>query len=412
MATYSIPFKKMDKDVDPGGLKYIKVPEMSFKVDVTIDDKIFKNIQSDGILLEDMQAEVQKVYKQTCNSIKGKYSAFDKLFLGWINSGVDENDIKKHLDGLNKSIGNDIDVGEKAAEMAVDACWKKYLKTKKEYLKYKIKIVANITGAAASLATSITLTATAAFTGGASFAIGIIGMVKSVVTMTREIRSACADIQTAQKRLEDDLGKIKKADGKIAVRANEYSAAVLKQFLDVSQPSIKSCKSQMEIVEKKLMGVEVNVHEASKILNRMLDDTGKLKKAFMSEVEKKFEKMLGQRPKGQIDSIGKALDKQLAGGEKEIEEQVAHVQAMHAAFKVSEENTKQLKTRVEAFEDLRTLDVKVFENLLKFVDLPLAILDGNVVARASEIEVGLLVAGASFAYEKITAKALEGTILA
>lgn len=404
----------MDADITVPGLKILIPPKLQFKVEVEFDDKIFKKIKDDSIILDEMNGAAQEVYKQTAASIKSKLSAFEKLAQVMVEKNAPEAEFKKQVDGLNKSIEQDKKIAELAAQKAVTAVWTTYAKKNKDYLKYKIKIVVTVVGAAAGLATSIALMATAPFTGGASSAFAIIGMFKSAVTITKEIASAWMEVETAQKILQKQLAYVETAAKNIVSRKlNEYSATVVNQFLGISQPSIKNCIGQISTVKNKLTGIEKKTHDASKLLNGILDKQEQLKTEFMKQAKAQLAKHPSAKAKDDIKTIEKRLDALLDSNADAVQEQIAKVMKLHERFKAAEKTTAELEKRVAAMAKFRTLDHKILDNIIILVDVPLGALDGNgAVSAATDIAKNLVPPIAALAYDKISGKVLDGTILA
>jgi hypothetical protein len=405
----------MSPDITVMGLKVLQVPQnWAFKVEVDFDSRIFSAIEKDHLLLKEMNQAAQKAYKQTCDAIKSKYSSFDGLIANMINKGEKKPVIEANLQGLNKALENDRRVGEAGAQEAIKAEWTRYSLKKSEYRNYRIGIIATIIGAGGSLITSITLMATTPFTGGASAAFGIIGMFKSATTFVKEIGSAWIEVETSHKILETQLNVVeaeaKRAKG-LAI-GNEYAAAVVNQFLGVAQPSIKACDSQLSTIRKKLSGIEIKTHEASKTLNGILDSQQKFRAEFMREVQAKLSKNPSKDAPGQVKLIEARLDRLLATSYTAVQESIQKVETLFDRFKKAEALTDQLEARMQPLRLLRGLDNKIIENVLYFVDLPLGALNGNAIATETGDLVNGLVPPATFmAYEKITSVVLEGTLL-
>lgn len=412
MASYEIMnIPNMAKDYAVSGLKVIKPPKLSFKVEVDFDDKVFKMVKDDSILLGEMNAAAKKIYDQTCKGIQSKLSAFEKLMQGMVDKGSSQAECDKQLDGLNNSIVDDKAVAISATKMAIEAVWKKYQAKKSDYLKFKIKIGVNIAGAAAGLAVSIGLMASSAFSGGASAAFGIIGMIKSCATIGGEIAKAAMEVEKAQKVLEVHVKAVVAAYQKHAAlgKANEYTSAIVTQFLGVSQPSIKSVGEQMNVVEQKLNQIEIRLHDASVTLNKILDKQEKMKGEFMKEVATR----LGKHPNAQVEmkTIQAKLDGVMIEHRSVVMAQIGTVHQLHERWKKADAAAEVCRPKVEQLLAMRGVDVKIFENLLYFVDLPLAALDGNVVAKSVELTKGLVSCASNMAYDKIKGVALDKSIL-
>jgi hypothetical protein len=405
----------MSSDVTISGLKVLAPPKgWKFTVDVDFDAKIVKSIEKDTILLKEMNEAASKVYKQTCDSIKGKYTAFEKLFQGMVDKGAPKSVIDQNLAGFNKSLDSDREIGQIGARQAIEGVWKKWASKKKEYLMYKIKIGVTIFGAAASLIVSIALMAATPFTGGASAAIGIVGMWKSALTIGKEIVSAAAEIEKSQKVLSTYMKAVEAIakKGKAAAKANEYSAAFVKQFLGEAQPNIKGCGSQLGTIQQKLTGVEVKAHQCGKTLNGILDAQEKLRVEFMKEVTAKLGKHPSKDAPAQIKLIEARLQTLLNANYTQVQIFLGKTETIHARFKAAEVETEKLDARLKPLMALRGLDNKIIENLLYFVDMPLGALNGNALSTASsDLVQGLVPVASSMAYDKITGVVLDKTLL-
>jgi len=405
----------MSPDITVSGLKQLEAPKgWKFTVEVDFDGKVFKAVEKDSIMLKEMNEAATKVYTQTCNSIKGKYNAFEKLFQGMVDKGAPKQAIEQNIAGFNKSLADDKKIGEIGAQQAVEAVWKKFSAKNKEYTKYKIKIGVTIFGAAAALITSIALMAATPFTGGASAAISIVGMWKSALTLGKEIVSAAMEIEKSMAVLNTYMKAVEAIakKGKAAAKANEYAAAVVKQILGEAQPNIKGCSSQMDTVKNKLIGVEVKAHDCSKTLNGILDQQEKLRAGFMKEVQEKLGKHPSSLAPAQIKIIEQRLDALLADNFAKVTEFIGKTEKLYERFKVCEQVAKSLDERLQPLLNLRGIDNKILENMLYFADMPLGALNGNSLATASsDLVQGLVPVAGSMAYDKITGLVLDKTLL-
>ena len=405
----------MSPDITVSGLKQLEVPKgWKFTVDVDFDSKVFKQVEKDTILLKEMNEAAEKVYTQTCGSIKSKYNAFEKLFQGMVDKGAPKQQIEANIAGFNKSLEEDKKIGQIGAQQAVEGVWKKYAAKNKEYTKYKVKIVITIIGATAALATSIALMAATPFTGGASAAISIIGMWKSALTLAKEIGSAAMEIEKSMANLNKYMKAVELVakKGKAAAKGNEYAAAVVKQILGEAQPNIKGCKSQMDTVNSKLLGVEIKAHDCGKTLNGILDQQEKLKGDFMKEVQNKLGKHPSSLAPQQIKIIEKRLDDLLADNYAKVIDFIDKTEKLYERFKVCEQVAKSFEERLKPLMALRGIDNTILENMLYFADLPLGALSGNAMAtKASDLVNGLVPVISSMSYDKITGVVLNKTLL-
>jgi hypothetical protein len=200
--------------------------------------------------------------------------------------------------------------------------------------------------------------------------------------------------------------------GMVAVKANEYSAAVVKQFLGEAQPNIKGCGSQLGTIKQKLTGIEVKTHNCSKTLNEILDKQEVLRAEFMKEVKAKLSKHPSSQAPMQVKEIEARLDVYLQNNTVKVQLFIQKTEDLFERFQTAEKTTDELEKRVKPLMAMRGLDNKILENILYFVDLPLAALNGNAVAtKAADLVNGLVPVASSMAYDKITGAVLDKTLL-
>ncbi|WP_261398986.1 hypothetical protein [Leisingera daeponensis] len=399
-------------DIGASGLEMVKPPKLSFKVVVELDKKMEKGVEKDPLLQQEFQAGASEVFEQTRNTIEQKCKVFDKAFVQMANKGADKKDMEKQLKGLNDAIKNDIKVGEKAAELAAQKAWTSLQKKKKEWSKFKIKVGVSIAGTLAGLAVSIAAMATSPFSGGAGAAFGIIGLIKSGVTLAKDIGKLAINIDQSKAILVKNLVVVEKAASNKALNAtNEVSAAVFQEFLGISQPSVKTVEDAADTLKAKYAQMVVKMHDLSKTLNKILKEQEKLKKEFLAEVGKKLKKHPVKDKKTQLVMVSKALDTALAGNYAEVQKAIDKIQTMYADARGWANNIKDLMKRVNALTIKDPKALKVFREGLKFAALALSPIDGNSIATgAKDLALGVGGAAGGYAYDKITSKVLDGTV--
>ncbi|MEW2914731.1 hypothetical protein [Leisingera sp. JC11] len=399
-------------DIGASGLEMVDPPKLSFKVVVELDKKMEKGVEKDPLLQQEFHAGASEVFEQTRDTIEKKCKVFDKAFVEMANKGADKKDMEKQLKGLNDAIKNDIKVGEKAAELAAQKAWTSLQKKKKEWSKFKIKVGVSIAGTLAGLAVSIAAMATSPFSGGAGAAFGIIGLIKSGVTLAKDIGKLAINIHQSKAILVKNLVVVEKAASNKALNAtNEVSAAVFQEFLGISQPSVKTVEDAADTLKAKYAQMVVKMHDLSKNLNKILKQQEKLKKEFLAEVGKKLKKHPVKDKKTQLVMISKALDTALAKNYAEVQKAIDKIQIMYADARGWANNIKDLMKRVKALTIKDPKALKVFREGLKFAALALSPIDGNSIATgAKDLALGVGGAVGGYAYDKITSKVLDGTV--
>lgn len=155
----------------------------------------------------------------------------------------------------------------------------------------------------------------------------------------------------------------------------------------------------------------VKMHDLSKTLEKILKEQEKLKKEFLAEVGAKLKKHPVKDKKTQLIMVSKALDTALAPNYAAVQEAILKIQTMYAEAKGWAKSIKELVARVATLSIKDPKALKVFREGLKFAALALSPLDGNSIANtAKDLALGIGGAVGGYAYDKITSKALDGTV--
>ena len=410
MAKYTVMnFPKVAVDVS--GLQMVKPPELSFKVEIDLDKKIEKEAAKDPLLQQEFKDQAKEILDMTKKMIEQKCKVFDKLFVSMIDKGASKADVDKQLKGLNEAIKNDMKVANKAAEMGVQKTWDELTSKRKEWKTFKIKIFCTIAATVAGLAVSIAAMASSPWSGGAGAAFAIIGFIKAGTTLAVEIQKIAVDIDKAKLICVKNLDFVEKAFEKKGLgNTNEVTAAVLTEFLGISQPSIKTVQSTSDTLKAKYAQMVVKVHDLAKTLEKIFASQVKLKKEFMAEVAKRLKEHPIKDKATQAKMIEKGLDTYLAASYAKVETNIGKIHVMYADTKKWAPEIKTVSERVSKLELKDSKGLKLFREGLKFAALGLSVLDGNGVAnKAKDIGMGVGGAVGGYAFDKITAKAIDGS---
>lgn len=393
-------------------LVHVKPPKLGFKVVADMDKKVMAAVDKDPMLQQKMVDAAQAEYKRFCASIRQKMITFDKLFTQMIDKGAPKAMVEKQAAGLKKTIEGEIAVGEKAAELAVQGAFDKLKATKKEWKKFKVKIITSIIGTVTGMVVSITLMATSPFTGGASAVLGITGLIKSTASLAKSIGAAAIDIKNAVKLMDKTAKVVEKTMGShAAFNTNEATAAVLQEFIGISQPSFKTLEEQGSVVKAKHAQMTVKIHDAAKKLNEVLKLQSKVKKEFLTEASKKLKKHPTTKKKENLAKIQKQLDAALAENYKKVQGLIDYVIGMNKDSIKWGKEIKRLMAIVARLAKMDNKGLKILREALKLVGTGLAVLNGNEIAtKASDLASGLGPAVGAYAYDKIASKAIDGTV--
>ena len=418
-----LSFKPGDIDADvakaAGALEVMTYPKgLTFKVDVEFDAKMEKEIGKDALLAQEMWLGVRRVYDDLVKRIGENLRNTDRGAVQLRNNKEAEK-LKKLIEVVNRNIVGATKIAEEAAEKSVLAHYEGLKKTRKEYTKYKIKIVVTITGAAVGLAVSIGLLAGTGFSGGASGALGIVSMVKSVTVIATEVVSAAQTVEQSIDTLRTQIAIVEKIWGEkkgkaqsLRGHANEIAAAALKEFIGAPMPSAKQCQSNLDTAKSKLDGVVVGTHDMAKKVVKMMNDSAAMQKDFLDKANAKLAKhpdpqALQKYGPRVIDKLQKAVKP----GNDKIKELVLTIDKNLRRADACKLALADLEKHVAEISKIRNSS-KFTENAYKILDNSLAAANnillgafsGNsLVEGANNIAANVVPVAGLFAYDKISA---------
>ena len=414
-------YRTVDMDADvaraAGTLAVMTCPTgMRFKVEVEFDDKMKKEIGADALLKQDMWLEVDRVYADLVKRIGENLKNTDRGAIQ-LRNAREMDKLKKLVDVVNRGIVGAKEVAEEAAQKKILAHYDGLKKKRKEYTKYKIKIAVTITSAAAGLVTSIALIGASGFSGGASGAIGIIAMFKSCAVLATEVVAAAQTVQESIGTLQVQLGVVEKIwkETKAGTHANEIAAAVFKEFLGVSQPSVKACQSNLSTARNKLNGIDVNTHDIAKQIQKAMAKAKEMQNDFITKANERLKK----HPDPQaLRKYGPQLlanmNRYMKGTDEQIRNLLQKVVKNAEIINKASAELKLLEARVEALAKVRDPKAyRVLDNLLAVGNVSLSILSGNgLVDCAKAVQENVVPIVTLFAFDKITAVVIEGDLKA
>lgn len=394
------------------GLKYLTEPALDFKIEVELPKEIEKEAAKDPLLQQEFKDGALKLMEMAKTETAKKLKAFDALFEGMIKNGADAKAVQKQVDTVNSVIKNDLAIYKLAAEQSIDKAWNDLKSKRKEWTKFKIKVGVSIFATLAGLAVSIAAMASSPWTGGAGAAFAIIGFIKAGAKLSQDIAKIAMDIDGAKKQVEINLKVVESAVKSKGLNAlNEVSAAVFQEFLGISQPSVKTTGAAMDTLKAKYAQMVVNVHDLAKTLNKALESQDKLKKEFLAQAAERLKKHPTPDKAGQLKKIQANFEKELSRLGAKVMDLIGKVGVLYDKIKTWAKTVTDLGKRVKELEMKDPKALKVFREALKFCMLATAIFDGDKVAtEMSNIGTGIIAAGGSYAYDKLTSLALDGTI--
>jgi len=396
------------------GLTQIKAPtNVTFVIKVDFDAKIEKAALADPLLRKEFEDAAQDTIARFVEFVGLKMKATEQEVVRLLGANK-----TTEVEAAKKKMNADIEQMRGSSQqfgvMQVNRAWTDLSKKKKEYQKYKIKIVVTIGSAVAGLATSIAMMAAAPWTGGASAALSIIGMVKSGVVIAKESAAAAMELETAARSLQGQL-KIVAAlwkKNKAAAHGAEIGAAVIKQFLGEAPPNIKSCQDWLYKCEQKLNGIVVGNHKLSKQMELMKAGMSKLESDFMAEAKKRLEKHPSGKGAAQLTKVRTQFHAAVDATETKILDAQKKLLLQVDRAKDGTKTVAGLKKQVDALAGYRGTAYKVIDNLLLLSDVAVSGLSGNnLVQTFTDMAGSFGAAVTSLGIDRVAKVALDGTFL-
>lgn len=402
-----------------GKLEVLTLPGgLDFHVEVDMPSELEKAMGKDPLLLQKMHDAVEPTYKKLVASLADDFKKFELMGRAQRDEGEIEL-IKKLPEKLKSLVGGAMSVARDNAEKDALACYDKYVQSRVEYKKYKVKIGATIVGAVGGVVASVVAAAGGAFTGGMSTAVGIIGLIKSAIALTKEIGSALMEVEQAFAIMKAQLDILEKAflDSKGQVtklgKANEAASVVLNQFLGISGPCIKNTVGQIKTVKSKTQGIDLQSHALAQTLNKVL----KQSEIFENEVVAKAAEAMHKRgiSEGAIHKhlakIKSTLNTTITPLNAKVMELIGKIGKLQKRVQAMEAGLVPVLAKFKTLEEQRGKGIEMFEFALSFSDIALIPLTASVSGEWNGVGQDLAIASGQWAYDQIVDKAIKDTPL-
>jgi hypothetical protein len=266
-----------------GKLERVELPKtMKMEVVIELDDELYTSLSKNPSALQKIQtaaaakarAAMDEAAKQILQA-EAKAAKFDAKA-----AAVFTRDVQAMLEKAAK---------QTADEMA-DACEKlitDYKKGQKELTKFRVKCGGKI-ALTAVLVTGGAVISVA--TAGALSPLGVVGVVKGAVGIAQEIVKLALKADQVAKLINGELAVLKKLmneenakakkSGKIAQGAKEVGLNVFSKLLGVETPSLKNCRSHIEIHKIDIAKIEKEAKKLSKSIYEAMDEQSLQAKAL------------------------------------------------------------------------------------------------------------------------------------
>ena len=284
------------------------------KVEITLKDaKVIDVVDKDPLLQQKLVDAGQKAVadkaEATAKYLMDLDSKAEKILA---KSGL-KSDVDSFAESFADQFERDIEAAGADAEKALSVVWKKHLKDKPEYLKYKISTGCSVALGAIGVGASIAGVVGSAATGNVlGVVVGAVAAFKGAASAIQTGMMFAIDVGTAVTLLQAEFNLVVKKYEDFS-DANKTGQEIAKDavaaFLGVQVPSLRKSEKDIGNIRKKLRGVSVKMHEASKDLNTALKKWDELEKKAKSGLPSNLVGKLRTQMDKVAEEAGSLIDK-------------------------------------------------------------------------------------------------------
>jgi hypothetical protein len=342
--------------------RWIPVPDLPLRVLLDAPPQTYALLQKDPLLQQAMVDDCKDAFTASLRTIVPRLQALDT------ECGAAGGDFFKYAEGRGRvlqQIELDIQQARTNALNAIQRRWTQLQQQKKEYKDYRMSVGLKIVKGAVGAGAAAAGLASAAFTGGATLALSIIGTYRAVVDGGKTLWECIQDADRVQKRVVSGLQALEKTyakDSRLGM-AREVAAstvnAVLK--LPINITNVKTLEDDNALWRGKLTHLRFLAHELSEKLNKLLNDSEALQSQLAVDPD-------SQKTRASLEGFQADINKLLTQGffyasmGRRVQIQKSHQDA-EKGLKVQEQVTK----GIEELKAGRNKGVDWFDQIIAFV---------------------------------------------
>ncbi len=278
-------------------LERVELPKtMSLQVVIELDEELYKKLAKDPSWLAKLQETAGDKARTALDAaakdilgVEAKASKFDAK-----TAAIFTKDVQSMLEARFKAASGEM------ADASVKL-FESYKKGQKDLLGFRIKAGGKIAVTALVITASV---AASAATYGALSPLGIVGVVRGGVTISQEIVKLALSADQIAKVIQAELKVLKKVMTDNAPKGNaakELGLNALAKVAGIDTPSLKNCKSRIELHKIDIGKIEKKSHDMSKKVYEAMD--------LQADWAKKFDKAKKTLPAPKVGKVSTALAK-------------------------------------------------------------------------------------------------------
>lgn len=351
-------------------LERVQLPKtMTLQVVIELDEELYKTLSKDPTWLDKLQQAAGDKARSALDDaakailvVEGKAGKFDPK-----TAAIFTKDLQAALETRFK-------IASQEMAEAAEKLFENYKKGQKELTKFRIKAVGKIAVTAVIVSAGVGVSVASM---GALSPLGIVSVVRGGITVGQEITKLALSADQLAKVIQLEFKVLKKFMTDNSPKGNgakELGLNALSKVLGLETPSLKNCRSRIELHKVDIGKIEKKSHELSKKIYEAMD--------IQSDWAKQFDKAKKSLPAPKVGKISTSLEK----SEKALDALIK------STIKVNE-SVQRAEKRQELFEKTLEQMEKGIPGWVKYVDIAIGL----------SIDLGMGIADANSAVEKAAA---------
>ncbi len=186
--------------------------------------------------------------------------------------------------------------------------WDQFAKSRTEYRKYQAKSGAKLAAGATGVGVSVGALAGSGATGGATLALGIIALQRSIVALYSEVKSLSQTAEQVLDALIKDIISLNqsygKSNGRVRLGAREFASSAMRSVTGGLGGGIASgsrMREKVSLLKDKKNGLLTNCFTLSRELNKQLDSLQRMRAKY---IDKELSQAQSRRLQYYFDKAG------------------------------------------------------------------------------------------------------------
>jgi hypothetical protein len=314
-------------------LQRVKLPpNMNIQLEVNLDEEVYKKVAANPTFIQRMQSRALQITEKTLDDIADTVIDQDKKSVKFSPqlARTFSNDLSQWVKTKMEAAGNEMVI-------ETDRMFMDLKRTQKELSRFQVKAGFKIGLSAVSIIAGTTLSI---FTSGALSPFGIIGIVRSCVTIAQECGKLASNCAAMDKVIKGEFVVLKKimtpsltgksTSSKALQGAKEIGLNMLSKTTGIESPSMKNLKTHIDLLHANIAKLDKESAKLSGKIYQVMDAAKQWDQEF-TKAKTSLPALEVGKLKMKLDSSEKTLDTILKNTVK-VNEGVNHATEQHKKY--------------------------------------------------------------------------------